>query len=140
MIRVNIKREFNCKREELWRIVTDNENYFWRSDLDRIEIVDDRHFVEYAKNNFPTYFTITLKKELEEYQFDLENTNLKGKWTGLFRELPNGKVELDFTEEIEVTHFLMKRLAKFYLKNQQKRYMQDLVRALEIKENPNLEK
>jgi len=130
MIRSNIKKQFSCDRNKLWDIITDNSNYEWRSDLSKIEIIDDTHFVEYTKNNFPTYFTITSKEKLKEYKFDLENTNLKGKWIGIFKELPNGNIELDFTEEIEVNNFIMKIFAKSYLKSQQKRYMRDLERAL----------
>ena len=130
MIQSNIKQQFSCDRNKLWDIITDNSNYEWRSDLSKIEIIDDTHFVEYTKNNFPTYFTITSKEKLKEYKFDLENTNLKGKWIGIFKELPNGNIELDFTEEIEVNNFIMKIFAKSYLKSQQKRYMRDLERAL----------
>ena len=130
MIQSNIKKQFSCERNKLWDIITDNSNYVWRSDLSKIEIIDDTHFVEYTKNNFPTYFTITSKEKLKEYKFDLENTNLKGKWIGIFKELPNGNIELDFTEEIEVNNFIMKIFAKSYLKSQQKRYMKDLERAL----------
>ena len=130
MIRSNIKKQFSCDRNKLWDIITDNSNYVWRSDLSKIKIIDDTHFVEYTKNNFPTYFTITSKEKLKEYKFDLENTNLKGKWIGIFKELPNGNIELDFTEEIEVNNFIMKIFAKSYLKSQQKRYMRDLERAL----------
>ena len=130
MISSNIKKQFSCDRNKLWNIITDNSNYVWRSDLSKIEIIDDTHFIEYTKNNFPTYFTIISKEKLKEYKFDLENTNLKGKWIGIFKELPNGNVELDFTEEIEVNSLIMKLLAKPYLKSQQKRYMRDLERAL----------
>ena len=130
MIQSNIKKQFSCDRNKLWDIITDNSNYVWRSDLSKIEIIDDTHFVEYTKNNFPTYFTITSKEKLKEYKFDLENTNLKGKWIGIFKELPNGNIELDFTEEIEVNNFIMKLLAKSYLKSQQKRYMKDLEKEL----------
>src|SRR5699024_11926120 len=130
MIQSNIKKQFSCDRNKLWDIITDNSNYEWRSDLSKIEIIDDTHFVEYTKNNFPTYFTITSKEKLKEYKFDLENTNLKGKWIGIFKELPNGNIELDFTEEIEVNNFIMKIFAKSYLKSKQKRYMRDLERAL----------
>ena len=130
MIRSNIKKQFSCDRNKLWDIITDNSNYVWRSDLSKIKIIDDTHFVEYTKNNFPTYFTILSKEKLKEYKFDLKNANLKGKWIGIFKELPNGNIELDFTEEIEVISFIMKLLAKSYLKSQQKRYMRDLERAL----------
>ncbi len=131
MIKSNIKKQFSCNKDKLWNIITDNTNYSWRSDLSKIEIVDTTHFIEYTKNNFPTYFTITAKENLKEYKFDLENTNIKGKWVGIFKELPNGNIELDFTEEIEVNSFIMKLFAKPYLKSQQKRYMKDLEKELD---------
>ncbi len=130
MIRSNIKKQFSCDRNKLWNIITDNSNYAWRSDLSKIVIIDDTHFVEYTTNNFPTYFTITAKEKLKEYKFDLKNANLKGRWIGIFKELPNGNIELDFTEEIEVNSLIMKLLAKLYLKSQQKRYMKDLEKEL----------
>lgn len=133
MIKSNIKKEFKCDKEKLWNIITDNTNYNWRSDISKIEIVDDTHFIEYAKNNYPTYFTITSKKKLNEYKFDIENTNIKGQWIGLFNELPNGNVELDFTEEIIANNILMKILAKPYLKSSQKRYFKDLEKAINNK-------
>lgn len=126
MVKSNIKKEFNCSKEMLWNIITDNTNYLWRSDLSKIEIVDDKHFIEYTKKNYPTFFTITSKKKFKEYKFDLENTNIKGRWIGLFKELPSGNVELDFTEEIETDNFIMKIFTKPYLKSMQKRYMKDL--------------
>jgi len=55
---------------------------------------------------------------------------MKGKWIGVFKSLDNGNVLLDFTEEIETNHFIMKLLAKPYLKSMQKRYMRDLEREV----------
>lgn len=130
MIKSNIKKEFNCDIEKLWNIITDNTNYTWRSDLSKIEIIDDKHFIEYAKNNYPTYFTIISKEKLEEYKFVIENTKINGKWIGIFKKLDNGNVLLDFTEKIETNNFVMKVLAKPYLKSQQKRYMKDLEKEL----------
>lgn len=130
MVKSNIKKEFNCNIEKLWDIVTDNTNYSWRSDLSKIEIVDDNHFTEYAKNNFPTYFTIISKQKFKEYKFDIQNANMKGKWTGLFKELPDGNVELDFTKEVHTNKLIMKLLAKPYLKSMQKRYMRDLEKEI----------
>lgn len=133
MIGSNVKKEFNCSIEKLWDIITNNTDYAWRSDLSKIEVIDDKHFVEYAKNNFPTYFTITAKHKYEEYRFDIENANIKGKWIGLFRKLPNGNTELDFTEEVEADSPVMKLLAKPYLKSQQKRFLKDLGKKLNEK-------
>lgn len=131
MIKSSIIKQFSCNKEKLWDIITDNTDYSWRSDLSKIEIVDDNHFIEYAKNGFPTYFEITKKEKLKEYSFNIENASIKGVWTGLFRELPNGNIELTFKEEIEVSNPIMKLSAKPYLKNQQKRYMRDLENKLQ---------
>ncbi len=69
-------------------------------------------------------------EKLKEYIFELENTNIKGKWIGIFNEKSDGQIELDFTEEIEANNILLKLLAKTYLKKQQKRYIKDLKKAL----------
>lgn len=130
MIKSNITKEFNCDIKKLWNIITDNTNYTWRSDLSKIEIIDDKHFIEYSKSNYPTYFTITSKVDLKEYKFDVESTNIKGKWTGIFKKLENGNTVLDFTEEIETNNIIMKLLAKPYLKSLQKRYVNDLEKEL----------
>lgn len=130
MIKSRIKKEFNCDKEKLWNTITDNTNFAWRSDLSKIEIIDDINFSEYDKNNFETQFTITKKEKLKIYKFDIKNKNLKGKWTGLFKELENGSIEVTFIEEIEVNSFIMKLLAKPYLKKQQKRYIEDLEQEL----------
>lgn len=130
MIKSNIKKNFSCEKEKLWNIVTNNKDYSWRSDVSKIDIVDDVHFIEYANNGYPTFFTIIKKDITDGYQFELENTNMKGKWIGFFRSCSDGTVELDFTEEVEVSSPIMRVVAKLYLKKQQARYMKDLERQL----------
>lgn len=48
----NIKAVFPCNIQEVWDIVTSLENYQWRSDLSRIEIVDKTQFIEYTKDGY----------------------------------------------------------------------------------------
>lgn len=129
IVKAIVRAHFDCPLEKVWNVVTDLEEYTWRSDLSKIEVKDSAHFVEYTKNNYPTFFTITEKREKERYSFSLENKNIKGKWTGLFKEEETGTSIL-FTEEIEVSHFLMKVLAPSYLKKQQKTYIKDLEKKL----------
>ncbi len=78
MVKSNIKKEFNYDIEKLRNIITDKTNYTWRSNLPKIEINEEKHLIEYAKNNYPTHFTITSKENLKEYKFDIENTNNMG--------------------------------------------------------------
>jgi hypothetical protein len=74
-----ITAHFNSNIQKVWDVVTDNQNYTWRSDLSKIEISEDEStFIEYTKSGFPTTFTITLKNPTERYEFDMKNQNITG--------------------------------------------------------------
>lgn len=112
--------------EKGWSVITNLEDCSWRSDLDRIEVLEaGKRFVEYTKDGYPTTFTITLFDPPVRYEFDMENGNLSGHWRGSLTALPNGTM-VDFTEEIAVKRPFMRLFAAIYLKGQQKRYFHDL--------------
>ncbi len=126
MITSNKKMTLLSDVEKVWSVVTDLKDCAWRSDLSRIEILEDgKRFIEYTKDGYPTTFTITVKEPYRLYEFELENGNMTGTWRGIFTALPNGTLA-DFTEEITVKKPVMKLFAKFYLKSQQSRYYKDL--------------
>lgn len=117
------------KPEQVWAVVTDLKNFYWRSDLDRIEITKEcREFVEYTRDGFATRFRITAYEPCKRYEFDMENENMSGHWTGLFSKVPEG-TEIVFTEDITAKKAVMKPLVGIYLKKQQNRYIEDLKRA-----------
>ncbi len=124
-----INAVFQSSIMNVWDIVTSLENYQWRSDLSRIEILSDKRFVEYAKNGYPTTFSITVTEPYKRWEFDMENSNIKGHWTGIFTE-KDGNTEIDFTEEVTAKKILMKPFVKIYLKKQQELYVADLRKAL----------
>lgn len=124
-----IKAVLNCDIKKVWETVTSLENYNWRSDLDKIEIINDKQFVEYTKDGFSTNFTITVKESCKRYEFDMENNNMKGHWTGLFTQNGN-KTEIEFTEDVTAKKLIMKPFAKSYLKKQQTQYISDLKKEL----------
>lgn len=123
-----VTAEFKADIEKVWGIVTDNEHYEWRKDLSRIEIVDEKNFIEYTTADYPTTFTIIEKTPMKKYTFDMKNSNTSGHWSGLFSELPDGGCRVVFTEEIEVKNIFMNILC--YLlkpyKKMQERYIYDL--------------
>lgn len=126
----NIKAEFKADIETVWSLVTSLENYSWRNDLDRIEVKEQgKEFVEYTKDGYATKFTITVFEPHKRYEFDMENDNMKGHWTGIFA-YENGVTSIDFTEEVEAKKLVMKPFVKGYLKKQQAVYIADLRRAL----------
>ncbi len=60
----------------------------------------------------------------------MENSNMKGHWTGVFKEM-DGLSEIEFTEEVTAKKLLMKPFVGVYLKKQQAQYVADLRRAVE---------
>lgn len=125
----NIKATFNKGIEEVWNVVTSLENYAWRSDLSKIEVIGDKQFVEYTKDGYATNFIITVKEPCKRWEFDMENGNMKGHWTGIFTET-DGRTEIEFTEEVTAKKAIMKPFVKAYLKKQQALYVADLQKAL----------
>lgn len=133
-----ITATFNHHIEKVWNIVTSLENYQWRSDLSRIEIINDTQFVEYTKDGYATTFTITATEPYKRWEFDIENDNMKGHWTGIFTKASEG-TRIDFTEEVTVKKTIMKLFIKPFLKKQQTLYVSDLRKILQSKvENARL--
>lgn len=126
----NITAVFSCDIKRVWEVVTSLKDYSWRSDLGRIEIISEHQFVEYTKDGYATTFTITRTEPYRRWEFDMENGNIKGHWTGIFTE-KDGGTEVDFTEDVTARKMIMKPFVKSYLKKQQSLYISDLRKALE---------
>ena len=124
-----VKATFQADVKEVWDIVTNLENYAWRSDLSRIEVISEKRFTEYTKDGFSTEFTVTLTEQYRRWEFDLENANISGHWTGIFTSDGN-QTTIEFTEDVTAKKFFMKPLVKGFLKKQQAQYIEDLNRAI----------
>ncbi|WP_028042539.1 polyketide cyclase [Candidatus Stoquefichus massiliensis] len=128
----NIKVELQCDIKKVWETITSLENYTWRSDISKIEIAEaDKRFIEYTKDGYPTQFIITAFIPYQRYEFDMENENMSGHWTGLLSE-SDGIVTIDFTENVKAKKLYMKPFVKAYLKKQQSLYIKDLKKALNL--------
>lgn len=127
-----IRAEFACDVRKVWDIVTSLDEYSWRSDLGKIEILEaGRKFAEYTKDGYVTEFTITAFKPYKRYEFDMENGNMKGHWIGIFSGTDERTV-IEFTEDVTAKKILMRPFVKGYLKRQQGRYVEDLKIKLEM--------
>lgn len=123
--------KFQCEAEKIWEIVTSLEHYAWRSDLGKIVVTHDKQFEEHTKDGYVTKFTITAFEPFKRYEFDMENDNMKGHWTGIFTQ-KDGQTEINFTEDVTVKKLFMKPFVKSYLKKQQSQYISDLRRELSL--------
>lgn len=127
----NMKATFQCDIQKIWNIVTSLDNYSWRSDLDRIEVIDENRFVEYSKEGYATTFTITNTEPCRRWEFDMNNDNMSGHWIGIF-SYENGITTIDFTENVTAKKLVMKPFVKSYLNKQQSVYAADLERAVSM--------
>lgn len=125
----NIKAVLSADISKVWDVVTDVENYSWRSDLSRTELLEKKQFVEYTKEGYPTTFTITSSVPYERWEFDMENRNMKGHWVGIFTP-KKGKTEIEFTENVTVKKIFLRPFIKRYLRRQQALFVADLEKAL----------
>lgn len=127
---IKCKAVFQRDLQTVWDFVTSLENYQWRSGLSRIEVVSEKQFIEYTKDGYATTFTTTVSEPFERWEFDMENSNMVGHWTGVFKGR-GGKTEIEFTEVVTAKKWIMKPLVRGYLRTQQKQYVSDLRKALE---------
>ncbi len=130
MTQTTIKAAFHSDIQKVWDAVLDVEHYAaWRSDLSKTEVLDEKRFVEYTKEGYPTTFTVTAVEPCKRWEFDMENSNMTGHWTGLFMAKGDG-AEVEFTECVTAKKFIMKPFVKSFLKKQQARFIADLKTAL----------
>lgn len=125
----NIKDIIQSDIQSVWDVVLAVEDYSWRSDLSRTEIVNEKQFIEYTKEGYPTTFTTTVVEPYKRWEFDMENSNMKGHWVGIFTSTENG-TEIDFTEDVTVKKIVMKPFVKAFLKKQQAQFVSDLKKAM----------
>lgn len=126
---VNRKVLFPCSVEKVWNTVTSLTDYAWRSDLSKIVVLNERQFVEYTRDGYATTFTITVSEPYKRWEFDMENGNMQGHWTGIFTR-DGGETQIDFTEDVTAKKLLLKPFVGAYLKKQQTQYIADLAKAL----------
>lgn len=128
----NINTIINKDIHKVWDIVLAVDKYStWRSDLSKTEAINDKQFIEYTKEGYATTFTVTMVEPYKRWEFDMENSNMKGHWTGIFAE-KDGQTEIDFTENVTAKKFFMKPFIKTYLEKQQMQFIFDLKKVLEI--------
>ena len=131
MAKTNIKSIIQSDIDNVWETVLAVKNYNkWRSDVSKIEIINEKKFIEYTKDGYSTTFTVTFIKPLNRWEFDMENSNMKGHWIGIFTS-KDDKTEIDFTEQVTAKKFFMKPFVKSYLKKHQTQFVMDLKKILE---------
>ncbi len=126
----NCRAVLSADLNRVWETVTSPERYSWRSDLGKTEALNSGQFVEYTKDGYATTFTVTAEEPCKRWEFDLENSRMRGHWVGIFTQ-KGTQTEIDFTEEITAKNVFLKPFVKLFLKKQQAQFIADLKQALE---------
>jgi hypothetical protein len=104
--------EINARAEAVWQVVNDRGKYTeWQPNLTRIEIIDDRNWVEYPKDS-PEPLRFSLAKDERPSGMEFNYTmgeSFRGKWHGEITETANG-VRLKTQDSYSASDWLTKIL------------------------------
>lgn len=128
--------DFKSNVSDIFEIMTDNTKYKWRTNVDKVSIMNENIFTEYAKNGAETKFYVTEFKTDVVYKMNIESNMFTGKFIADFESLENGGARVKFTEEIYPRNIFAYFFAKIskVLETLQNQYIKDLKEAL--KEEP----
>lgn len=62
-----IRAVFQNEIKDVWKVVTSLDKYQWRSDLSKIEIKNEKQFIEYTRDGYATYFTVTVTEPFKRW-------------------------------------------------------------------------
>lgn len=127
---ITVEFKADCRR--VWDVVTDNRHTAWRSDVQQVEMLDEKAFIERTPQGHETRFAITEKRPCEAYAFTMENKMFTGRWRGDFTALAGGGCRVTFYEAVRMKNPLARLLAPLLLNlpKMQRGYMADLRREL----------
>lgn len=93
----NITVTIPCDIHKVWETISAVETYStWRSDVSKTEVIDEKQFIEYTKDGYETAFTVTVAVPYSQWELEMENSHIKGRWTVAF-ESKGDETELDIT-------------------------------------------
>ena len=124
-----IEKIFDFDIKIVWNTVTNLKKYHWRSDISRVNVINEKEFVEITQSGYLTTFKIIKEEKYKYWEFKVDNSNMKGIWKGEFLT-ENGKTKVKFVENLKAKKVWLITILKIYVKRQQKIYMRDLEKYL----------
>lgn len=124
-----IEKDFDFDIKIIWDIITDFKKYHWRSDISKVDVLNEKEFIEITKDGYSTNFIIIKEIKFKYLEFKIDNSNMEGYWKGEFLA-ENGKTKIRFTENLKSKKIWLIPILKIYVKRQQKIYMKNLERYL----------
>ena len=127
MKKVEMKVYFKSDVEKVFNVITNMKDCSWRSDLSKVECIDDGKYIEYNRKNHPTKILVTEYLKNIQFEYDIQNEYYKGHWCGQLAPLKDGGCVMYLLFYFESVSFLGKfiNVDKF-----EKRYIEDLKKEL----------
>lgn len=127
MKKVEMKVYFKSDIEKVFNVITNMKDCSWRSDLSKVECINDVKYIEYDHKNHPTKILVTEYLKNIQFEYDIQNEYYKGHWCGQFAPLKDGGCVMYLLFYFESVSFLGKfiNVDKF-----EKRYIEDLKKEL----------
>ena len=127
MKKVEMKVYFKSDIEKVFNVIANMKDCSWRSDLSKVECIDDGKYIEYNRKNHPTKILVTEYLKNIQFEYDIQNEYYKGHWCGQFAPLKDGGCVMYLLFYFESVSFLGKfiNVDKF-----EKRYIEDLKKEL----------
>jgi uncharacterized membrane protein len=85
--------EIHAPAEKVWAVINDRKSYpEWQDQLSRVEIVDEKNWLEYLKNSSePLRFTLARDERPSKMEFHYTmGDQFAGHWSGEVIETPDG--------------------------------------------------
>jgi len=104
--------EINAPAEKVWEVIADKKRYTeWQTQLDKVEVTDERNWVEYPKNSpEPLKFMLASDERPGKMEFHYTMGNsLSGHWKGEITPTASG-VKLKTTDGYSTQGMLSKIL------------------------------
>ena len=126
-----IEKELPYNIQEIWNVVTNNNDYTWRRGIEKIEQISENTFIEYGEN-YQIKFEVVTFNEPILYEFNMKSNIYNGVWRGDFIGISGEKTKMVFTEKIYFNNIFLKLLSYLMLNLEriQEEYFEDLENKL----------
>lgn len=127
MKRVEVTVDFKGEVEKVFKTVINLGDCSWRSDLLKVEKIDNDRYIEYDRKGRATKIKITDCHKNIQFEYDVYNDNYTGHWCGQFAPLKDGgcRMYLLFYFEPHSIFGKFVNVDKF-----EERYLEDLKKEL----------
>ena len=129
---------YEVSPKEVFDIVTNNNDWKYRSDLKNLKIVEINNNVEeweeISKDDNIIRFKTREKRPYSYYSFDMESKVMKGFWTAEFKELENNNTLFIATEYIEMKNPFLRVLSYLFfdIGKYMETYQEDLGKRIKL--------